>query len=628
MSATVLRELVAKLGFQVDDAGFKKAAAGVEKIKSAVSRVDANVQGARGKLAAMGTGMATLGAGGQQASKGVAAMSGAVGGLSAGIMRLAATLGVGALLKQMVGLASDANETGNVVSEVFGPKGAAEVTAWANTTSAAMGRSKYTLIENAGALGAMLEPMTGSTEKAKEMATALGGLAVDLGSFFNASDEDALASLKSGMSGMGESLHKFGIVMTDATLQEYAHANGIKGKVATMNVAAKTELRYRFIMAQTTKAQGDAARTVEGFANASKKLQGQLKDLGTDIGQKLLPIAGKLLTWGGKITGVFLELSKKSYLVESALITLAGGFAIMNASAIAAFAVPLIAVGTLVVAVDELYTMFAGGKTVVGKWLDDTFGTGTTDKFVTSVRGVIDACKQLPSMRGMWQVWQGAVEDAAKSVQLLLDKLAALPLKTLSLLTGVDWEEANRKVLRVDSHGIRVLTKQADAEGSSETRDIGSRVLTDEENLARDRKEREQRIIAEEARMLQERADAERAAHEYRVVPPLAPGLLPVPGMPEMLGAPEIDTTGSGVLLRPALRDDSQDLRHGQARLRAPLPAAPAPAATTSVTVNHGPTTIVVGAGASEADKARALRQRSEADQRKTADALRRNGGK
>jgi hypothetical protein len=60
-------------------------------------------------------------------------------------------------------------------------------------------------------------------------------------------------------------------------------------------------LRYRFILDRTTKAQGDAEKTSAGFANQTKRLLGNLRDLAVGLGKELLPGAAGFLQTVNKL---------------------------------------------------------------------------------------------------------------------------------------------------------------------------------------------------------------------------------------------------------------------------------------------------------------------------------------
>lgn len=216
-----------------------------------------------------------------------------------GIKKAATTLvtlfATGAVAKgfgQLVGLGSDAAETLNVIDAAFGENQEA-VLDWAAIVSEEIGRSEFALREMAASTGALVQPMLGSRKAAADMSTQVAQLAVDLGSFFNEADEDALRALRSGLVGQSEPLLKFGVNLQQATLQAFALTQGITKSINEMSLAEKTNLRFQAILAQTTNAQGDAAKTARGFANASKALKSALKDIATTIGLFLLPAVEK-----------------------------------------------------------------------------------------------------------------------------------------------------------------------------------------------------------------------------------------------------------------------------------------------------------------------------------------------
>jgi hypothetical protein len=613
---TVLRELIAKLGFEVNGAQFRTADGLVARLKGTVGDVDSRVDRAR-------RGFLGLGRSAAQGGAGVQALGGSLAGVQGALARLGLGFGFGAVVRQMVKLASDANETDNVLDQVFGAQGAARVKDWADSTSKEIGRSKFTLRDYAGQLGAMLEPMTGSAAKAQGMSQDLAKLSVDLASFFNTADDDALAALKSGISGEIEPLRRYGIVMIDATLQEYARTQGIHKKITAMTVAEKTELRYHYIMAKTTKAQGDAARTATGFANASRALKDNLKDLGTTTGQRLLPVAGKLISWGNDAIRIFKEVAERSNIVESVLATLAGGFVALNAAAIAGLIVPLGLVLLIAGAVDEIKTMMDGGTTVLGEWLDKWQGVGTTNKLVHDLKdGMADFAKAVPDMKAAWEVFKGAVDDTAKRLERMIELLGLVPVKTLALITGYasvtgqTKDRATGATITAGEYYARPLIDSSRAAG----RGLLAPLASMSEETAQDRADRERNILGDAQRRKQVRDDADRAAGLY----PNAPLRPEFRGPGDLPGFVRALDQSYGVLRMPDA--DPDQVLPGRATVRAPASsAAPAPSVS-QVSVTQGDIHIHVGGGAGAKDAARAAKQAAKLERRVTLDAVKRGG--
>ncbi len=83
--------------------------------------------------------------------------------------------------------------------------------------------------------------------------------------------------------------------MTEANLKSFALSKGMDGNVKSMTQAEKVALRYSFIMESTANAQGDFARTSDGFANQFRVLQESMKQLGEQFGKILLPLATRMV---------------------------------------------------------------------------------------------------------------------------------------------------------------------------------------------------------------------------------------------------------------------------------------------------------------------------------------------
>lgn len=225
------------------------------------------------------------------AEKSISGLKKAAIGLGAILVSGAAARGLGFLVES----ASDASENLNVLSAVFGEELTDATVKWSQTTAKEVGRSEFALQKFAAITGAMLKPMVGSADQAIKMSQNIATLAVDMASFFNVADDQALNALRSGLTGELEPLKRFGIVMTQAALNAFALTKGITTQVNKMSEAQKATLRYNFIMEQTKDAQGDAARTADGWANASRAVMSAATDLATRLGKSLLPTAEKLV---------------------------------------------------------------------------------------------------------------------------------------------------------------------------------------------------------------------------------------------------------------------------------------------------------------------------------------------
>ena len=122
------------------------------------------------------------------------------------------------------------------------------------------------------------------------MATTLTGLAGDVASFYNISQDEAYTKLKSVFTGETETLKDLGVVMTQSALDAYALANGYSKTTAKTSEMEKVALRYKFVQDQLSAASGDFIRTSDGWANQVRVLQLQFDSLKATIGQGLINV--------------------------------------------------------------------------------------------------------------------------------------------------------------------------------------------------------------------------------------------------------------------------------------------------------------------------------------------------
>lgn len=128
-----------------------------------------------------------------------------------------------------------------------------------------------------------------NTQKAMSM------LATDLSSFKNIDISSVMTNLQSGLIGQSRSLYKYGIDITNATLQTYAYANGISKAITEMTQGEKMQLRLLAILDQSRIAWGDQANTVNSVANQYRILKEQFGNLSRTIGSIFIPIVEKVL---------------------------------------------------------------------------------------------------------------------------------------------------------------------------------------------------------------------------------------------------------------------------------------------------------------------------------------------
>lgn len=203
---------------------------------------------------------------------------------------LAAAFGVKKLAgfgKQCLELGSDLQEVQNVVDVTF-PSMTAQVDKFAKSAAGSFGLSETMAKKFTGTFGAMAKSFGFSEKAAYDMGSTLTGLAGDVASFYNISQDEAYTKLKSVFTGETESLKELGVVMTQSALDAYALANGFGKTTQAMSEAEKVALRYQFVQNQLSAASGDFARTSGSWANQVRILKLQIDSLKATIGQGLI----------------------------------------------------------------------------------------------------------------------------------------------------------------------------------------------------------------------------------------------------------------------------------------------------------------------------------------------------
>ncbi|MDO5547959.1 MAG: hypothetical protein Q4F79_05665 [Eubacteriales bacterium] len=197
------------------------------------------------------------------------------------------TAAVGAFSKKCLALGSDLAEVQNVVDVTFRTM-SNSVNQWAQSAAGTYGLSETMAKQYVGTFGSMAEAFGFTEKQALDMSETLTGLAGDVASFYNITQDEAYTKLKSVFSGETETLKDLGIVMTQSALDAYALANGFGKTTSAMTEMEKVSLRYAFVQSQLANATGDFARTQDGWANQCRILSLQTQSAMAAVGQGLI----------------------------------------------------------------------------------------------------------------------------------------------------------------------------------------------------------------------------------------------------------------------------------------------------------------------------------------------------
>lgn len=291
----------------------KQAKAAVDQQANSVRKLADQSSGIGGKIASIFKG----GSGAAQAAKGFIAAQVALIGFRGAF---------NFLKNDVVGAASAFQETTNVIQAGFGDA-AQETEEWAQTTANFVGRSTQQLREFAGTLQSVLPGLIGNREVAGELSKVFSELAIDLGSFFNVADNQALNAIRSGLTGESEPLKRFGVILNEATVASKGLELGLGGVNGKLDEQEKVVARAAVILEKTADAQGDARRTADGYANSAKALQGRIKDAAISVGLLLLPALAKASDFLAGATQTVVQFARFTSLSLQASFAIIGEFA-------------------------------------------------------------------------------------------------------------------------------------------------------------------------------------------------------------------------------------------------------------------------------------------------------------
>lgn len=204
-----------------------------------------------------------------------------------------AALASGSLFIVPIQAASRLEETMNKFNVVFG-KNSQQVKAWGDQFGKEVGRSEEQIASFLAGTQDLFVPLGFEAGAAEGMSKQVTKLAVDLASFNNMADADTLRDLHAALTGSGEVMKKYGVIVSEAAVKQQLLNDGIDPKKATDQ--QKVMARLNIIMAGTTAAQGDAIRSSGSFANQFKKLRAEFDNTMAALGSALLPTITKLLS--------------------------------------------------------------------------------------------------------------------------------------------------------------------------------------------------------------------------------------------------------------------------------------------------------------------------------------------
>ena len=253
----------------------------------------------------LGTSLFSFSKSAGNARKSAFSLAGAIGKFYATYWMVIRGLG---LFRNAIDISSDLTEVENVVRTTFGDM-EYKVNDFVQNSIQQFGMSELSVKQYASTFQAMGTAMdigskqiekansflsgatdgyVGLSDSLSDVSLNLTKLTADIASFYDKDQADVAKDLQSVFTGMVVPLRKYGLDLTQATLKEWAMKNGMDADIKSMTQAEKAMLRYQYVLANTTAAQGDFARTADTWANQVRILKQNFQQLGGIIGGALI----------------------------------------------------------------------------------------------------------------------------------------------------------------------------------------------------------------------------------------------------------------------------------------------------------------------------------------------------
>ena len=197
--------------------------------------------------------------------------------------------------REAIKAASDLEETTSKFNTVF--KGQEKIAQeWSKTLVDSYAMSTRESKQFLASIQDLLVPMGMNATEAGKMSFEVVKLAADLGSFNNLPTAQVMMDIQSALVGNFETMKKYGVVLNETVVKEKALAMGLIKTGETLNANQKAQVAYALMVKGSAAAIGDMARTSEGYANQLKSLNATYEDFLAVIGEKLLPVATKVVS--------------------------------------------------------------------------------------------------------------------------------------------------------------------------------------------------------------------------------------------------------------------------------------------------------------------------------------------
>lgn len=225
-------------------------------------------------------------------------------------MGMISNVALGMALSKSIQGAMDMIETTNLFSVAMGDL-AIETGQALEKISEVSGMDLTNLKNAVGTYNLLARSMGMSSTNAQTLSVNTYKLSMDLASLTNVPINQVMSDMRAGLVGQSETVYKYGLDVTEASIKTEALALGIEKSVRNMSQGEKMFLRHIVMMKQSAIAHGDMARTIETPANQLRILSQRFATLSRNIGTLFIPTLSRILPWLNAIVTVLNRLIER-----------------------------------------------------------------------------------------------------------------------------------------------------------------------------------------------------------------------------------------------------------------------------------------------------------------------------
>lgn len=202
-------------------------------------------------------------------------------------------------IKACVSVSSEVEEMQNKFDVVF--RGMTDdVENWAQSYADAVGRNSNTIKGYLADSQNLFVGMGMERESGAKLSEQMIELALDLASFNNLNEDDAVNAMTKALMGESESAKTLGAVLNDNTRAQAMQVLGLTGTYQALDEATKMQVNYQAILNQSSDAVGDCERSLDSYESTLKQTTAKLEGVKTLIGQFFMPTFKRVLSYANQ----------------------------------------------------------------------------------------------------------------------------------------------------------------------------------------------------------------------------------------------------------------------------------------------------------------------------------------